>query len=122
MSQADDLQRRCDNFADVSVRFVLGLPQSSVAQRMGGQYQNAATSVAANYRAARHARSRADFVSKLGIVSEEADEAVFWLERFRAAAIMKASESFDALLGEANELARIFSASARTAKRKRESK
>ena len=81
MSQADDLQARTDAFADLSLRFIDGLPNSDKARRLAGQYQDASTSTAANYRAARRARSHAEFTSKIGIVSEEADESVFWLKR-----------------------------------------
>ena len=115
MSQADDLQRRADAFADASVRFVQGLPHTSVAQRIGGQYQDAATSVAANYRAARHGRSPDDFTSKMGITSEEADESVFWLQRLIHANI-SSDVPIEPLLDEARQLAKIFGASYRTAK------
>jgi hypothetical protein len=68
MSKADDLQTRTEAFADLSIQFVQGLPNTPVAQRMGNQYLDAATSVAANYRAARRGRSYAEFTAKLGIV------------------------------------------------------
>lgn len=77
MSKADELQARTDAFADLSIRFVQGLPNTRIAGRLGGQYQDASTSTAANYRAARRARSYAEFTAKMGIVSEEADESVF---------------------------------------------
>jgi four helix bundle protein len=86
---------------------------------MAGQYQDAATSVGANYRAARRAKSRADFVSKMGTVSEEADESVFWLKRMQNASIRSATVTLEPLLAEAEQLARIFGASHRTAKRRR---
>jgi len=53
MSQADELQARADAFADLSLRFVEGLPHTDRARRLAGQYQDASTSTAANYRAAR---------------------------------------------------------------------
>jgi four helix bundle protein len=74
MSEADDLQHRVEAFADLSIRFVEGLPHTMIAQKVGGQYLDASTSVAANYRAARHGRSYEEFTAKLGVVSEEADE------------------------------------------------
>ena len=119
MSQADELQARTDAFADLSIRFVTGLPETQVVRRMAGQYQDCSTSTAANYRAARRARSHADFVAKMGIVSEEADESVFWLKRMQNAQIASATVSIATLLMEAEQLARIFGASHRTAKRRK---
>jgi four helix bundle protein len=81
MDKADDLQARTDAFADLAIRFVQGLPDTTLVRRLAGQFQDASTSVGANYRAARHAKSHADFVSKIRTVSEEADESVFWLNR-----------------------------------------
>jgi four helix bundle protein len=118
MSKADDLQTRTEAFADLSIQFVQGLPNTPVAQRMGNQYLDAATSVAANYRAARRGRSYAEFTAKLGIVLEEADESVFWLKRLKNASIASIV-AMDPLLSEAEELTRIFSASARTARRRK---
>jgi four helix bundle protein len=119
VSQADELQARTDAFADLSLRFVEGLPDTQRARRLAGQYQDWSTSTAANYRAARRARSHADFVSKIGIVSEEADESVFWLKRMLNANILSTTVPLDSLLAEAEQLARIFGASHRTAKRRR---
>jgi len=119
MSQADDLQKRTDAFADWSLRFLSGLPDTQIARRMSGQYQGSSTSTAANYRAARRARSHAEFVAKIGIVSEEADESVFWLKRMQNAKIRSTKEELEPLLKEAEELARIFGASHRTAKRRK---
>ncbi len=82
---------------------------------IGGQVLRAGTSVAANCRAACRARSKAEFIAKIGVVVEEADEAVFWLELLVEAGTVKA-ERLNALLGEANELLAIFAASQRTAR------
>jgi four helix bundle protein len=71
--------------------------------------------VAANYRAVCRARSRAEFISKMGIVLEEADETVFWLEMLVETGVMPEAKLAD-LLNEANELVRVFAASGRTAK------
>jgi four helix bundle protein len=122
MTKADDLQARTEAFADLSIQFVQGLPNTAVAQRIGNQFLEASTSVAANYRAARRGRSYAEFTAKLGIVVEEADESVFWLKRLKNANI-SSTIATEPLLGEAEELCRIFAASARTArgrKRRRE--
>jgi four helix bundle protein len=118
MSDADDLQRRADAYADASVRFVQGLPHTLVAQRLGSQYHDAATSVAANYRAARHGRSHAEFTAKMGLPSEEADESVFWLQRLIQANI-SSDVPIEPLLDEAQQLAKIFGTSYRTAKSRR---
>jgi four helix bundle protein len=75
----------------------------------------AAGSVAANYRAAGLGRSRAEFIAKLGLVREEADEAVYWLEHLRDSGLEK-DPTLPALLSEAMELSWIFSASLRTAR------
>lgn len=73
------------------------------------------TSVGANYRAACRARSKAEFVAKIGIVLEEADETVFWLELLIEGGLMS-EDKLRNLLNEANELASIFVTSLRTAK------
>ena len=118
MSQADELQARTDAFADLSLRFLTGLPDTPIVRRIAGQYQGSSTSTAANYRAARRARSHAEFVAKMGIVSEEADESVFWLTRMLNAKIGSTTVELGALLAEAEQLARIFGASLRTAKKR----
>ncbi len=119
MSKADELQTRTDAFADLSIEFIQGLPESQLARRMAGQFHDASTSTAANYRAARRAKSHADFVSKIGTVSEEADESEFWLKRMLNANIRSSTVRIEPLLAEAEELARIFGASHRTAKRRK---
>ena len=121
MSKAEELQRRAEMFADLSIKFVQGLPDHLIARRLGGQYLDASTSVAANYRAARRGKSHDDFTSKLGTVSEEADECVFWLKRLANARI-KREVPLEPLLDEAEQLAKIFGASARTARSRRRKK
>ena len=76
----NDLKDRTKSFALDTVRLVETLPRSRSAQVMGHQLLRAATSEAANYRSACRARSRKDFIAKMGIVEEEADETGFWLE------------------------------------------
>ena len=87
---------------------------------MGKQLLRSGTSVAANYRAVCRARSRAEFLAKMGIVIEEADETVFWLELLTESEIVRAGQ-MEQLIKEANELLAIFAASAQTARRKHES-
>jgi four helix bundle protein len=77
----------------------------------------AGTSVGANYRAACRARSQADFVSKIGIVEEEADETGYWVELLIESGIMK-KQLLESLLKESNELTAIFTASGHTVKSK----
>jgi len=85
-------------------------------QVLGKQLLRCGTSVAANYRAACRARSKAEFIARIAIVAEEADEAVLWLELLIESGIIK-SEMTVALLKEARELAAILTASRHTAKR-----
>lgn len=101
VSAADDLQARTDAFTDLSIKFVEGLPAVHRVQRLANQFQDATTSVGANYRAARRARSHADFTSKVGVVSEEADESVYWLTRMKNNNIRSATVDMDKLLAEA---------------------
>ncbi len=80
LKKADELRQRTKRFAIRIVTLFRSLPRSPDAQTLGKQLLRSGTSVAANYRAVCRARSKAEFVSKMGIVVEEADEAVFWLE------------------------------------------
>jgi four helix bundle protein len=66
MSKADDLQRLAEAFADLSIKFVRELPDHPIAKRLGTQFLDASTSVAANYRAARRGKSHDDFTAKWG--------------------------------------------------------
>lgn len=91
------------------------LPRTEEARILGRQVLRSGTSVGANYRSACRARSRADFISKVGITIEEADETAYWLELLIDADIVKRARLED-LLVEANELVRIFQASRSTAK------
>ncbi len=78
--QHEELKRRTKAFAIRIVKLYRSLPKSEEARIMGRQILRAGTSVAANYRAVCRARSKAEFISKIGVVVEEADETVFWLE------------------------------------------
>ena len=96
------------------------MPKSTDAQVLGKQLLRSGTSVGANYRAAGRARSKAEFIAKIAVVVEEADETVFWLELLHDGGIVK-PERLQELMGEANELAAIFAAALRTAKNHRQS-
>jgi four helix bundle protein len=86
---------------------------------LGKQLLRCGTSVAANYRAVCRARSRDEFVSKMGVVIEEADESVFWME-FLVDTGMVPKPRLESLLAEGNELVAIFVASRKTAKQNKD--
>jgi four helix bundle protein len=111
----EELRHRTKEFAYRVIRLFRSLPCTTEAQVIGKQLLRAATGVAANYRAAGRARSPAEFVPRIGIVVEEADESQFWLECLSDNRIVRA-ELLTELLKEADELIRIFSASQQTAK------
>ena len=111
----EELRQRTKLFAIRVVRMFRVLPRTPYAQVMGKQVLRSATSMAANYRAAGRARSKAEFVAKLGVVVEESDETVFWLELLVETTIVSKAR-MNGLLTEANELLAIFAASQRTAK------
>jgi four helix bundle protein len=112
MTDQTDLQKRVRDFALASLTFYRRLPKTREAEVPGHQFYKAANSVRSNYRAAKRGRSRAEFISKLGVVVEECDEVVDWLEFMRDGNI-----AYDAkLFGEAQELRNIFARSAATAR------
>src|SRR5262244_1594836 len=113
----DELRNRTKAFALRIVKLYRSLPRSADAQVMGKQLLRSGTSVAANYRAACRARSRAEFVSKPGVVLEEVDESVLWIEMLIDAGIVKKAR-LDQLLSEARQLTAIFTASRQTAKQR----
>jgi four helix bundle protein len=82
---------------------------------MSNQILRSSTSVAANYRAACRARSKAEFIAKIGIVIEEADECAFWLELLHESGFID-QQLFHILYNEANELTAIFTATSKSAK------
>jgi four helix bundle protein len=116
MRRPNDLVPRVRKFALASVRFVEQLPNTLSAQSMARQYVKSSTAVNSNYKAAKRARSTAEFIAKLGVVVEEIDESVEWLEVLRDAEIA----SDPALLDEAQQLRRIFGKSLGTARRNRD--
>ena len=116
-SQSEQLRERTKAFALRIVKLFRSLPRAIEAQVIGKQLLRSGTSVAANYRAACRARSRAEFVAKLGVVVEEVDECVLWIEMLIDAEILKKAR-LDQLLNEARQLTAIFTASRETAKQK----
>ncbi len=77
---AESLKRRTKDVAKEVIGIIDGLPKNSTSEILGKQIIRSAASTAANYRAACRAKSRADFIYKSGIVEEEADETLFWME------------------------------------------
>lgn len=106
----DELQERAQRFAMRIVKLVDALPNRASARVIAQQLVRSGTSVAANYRAARRARSRREFIAKIGVVSEEADETLHWLETVRDAGYF-APRRLESLLKESDELVRIFARS-----------
>jgi four helix bundle protein len=115
LSRQEELRDRTKKFALRIIRLFRHLPRSPEAQVLGKQLLRSGTSVAANYRAAGRARSRAEFCAKIGIVVEEADESVFWLECLLDSGVMPPERLHD-LVAEANALLAIFAASHQTAR------
>ena len=115
LDQARELQERTKKFAIDIVRAFTALPKTDEARVIGRQFLRSGTAVAANYRATCRARSKAEFISKLGVVVEEADETDFWLELLITGKVAT-SRGLSALLNECRELLRIFAKSLATAK------
>ncbi len=113
-----ELKIRSRKFAVYVLNFVDTLPNRRSANIIGNQLGRSASSVAANYRAACRARSDAEFISKIGIVEEEADESTFWLD-ILPDTHNASSDIVAPLLQEARELTAIFTASSKTAKERR---
>jgi len=110
-----ELKIRTRNFAINILNFVDKLPNRRSANIIGNQLGRSGPSVAANYRAACRGRSHAEFTAKIGIVEEEADESVFWLD-ILSDTNNATREEVEPLLTEARELTAIFTASSKTAK------
>jgi four helix bundle protein len=113
----DDLRIRSKRFALAVMDMTDSLPNKPKAWIISKLILRSATSVAANYRAAGRGRSHAEFIAEMGVVVEEADETVFWLELIRESGLLHENQ-LQMLLREANELLRIFSASYQTARSK----
>ncbi|MGA9355536.1 MAG: four helix bundle protein [Terriglobales bacterium] len=115
MKDFERLQGRTKRFALRIIALYRALPRSEEARILGKQLLRSGTSIGANYRAACRARSRAEFVAKLGVVLEEADESAFWLDLMQEAQVFQPEKPQD-IIQEAQELVSIFVASVRTAK------
>jgi four helix bundle protein len=112
------MKERTKDFAKKIILLCRKLPSNREGRLIGNQMFRAGTSVAANYRAACRGRSKAEFVSKLAIVEEEADETMFWLELIKEMNISN-DPLVDDLLKESNELVAIVVSSIRTTNKNR---
>jgi four helix bundle protein len=119
----DDLNARTKRFAVRAVLLARGIDGVPVLRWLAKQFVSAATSVAANQRAARRARSNRELAAKLSIVVEEADEAAFWCDLFKELPIpSQLRPQLDDLADEAHQLLAIFSKGRSTVRRQLESK
>ena|SRR6266550_3610057 len=110
----DELKARTKELALRVIRLVDALPNSVKGRAIANQVMRSSTSVAANYRAACRARSRAEVIAKIGVVEEEADETAFWLELIIDSKICSKTH-IEPLLKEAGELVAIMAASRKSA-------
>jgi four helix bundle protein len=113
-----DLLDRTKLFALRVIKLVNALPNTSAGRTIGNQLIRSGTSVAANYRASCRGRSKAEFIAKLGIVEEEADESCLWMELIIESNLME-ENLVKELLNEGRELTKIFAKSRITAKSNR---
>ena len=118
MRNEPDLKKRTKAFALRILKLVDALPKTTAGRTLASQIVRSGTSVAANYRAACRARSTADFIAKMGIVEEEADETLFWLELLEESGLVPAAK-LTAIKREVDELIAITVASIKTARRNR---
>ena len=116
-----DLRQRTKAFAVRVVKLVDALPNTRAAGVMGHQLLRCATSVGANYRAACRGRSQAEFVAKLGIVEEEADESIYWFELLIETGSMPEDRLRD-LIREANEITAMIVSSIKTSRANKSSR
>jgi four helix bundle protein len=111
----DELKQRTKQFGLRVIKLVETLPNTSTAHTIGHQLLRSGISVGANYRAACRGKSKADFIAKVGISLEEADESLYWLELLLEAGLFSAERLKD-LMKEADELVAIFTATIKTAR------
>jgi len=114
----EELKKRTKIFAISIIQFTESLPKGRTADVIARQLLRSGTSVGANYRSACRAKSPADFISKMGIVEEEADESIYWMELLIEAKIIEERE-LEYLIKEANEILSIAVASIKTARKNR---
>jgi len=113
------LKERTKRFALDIIKLVEKLPKGRTVDILGRQLLAAGTSVGANYRAACRARSSPDFISKMGIVEEEADESIYWMELLIDCGLIR-KDDISHLLNEANQILAMTVSSIRTVRRKKQ--
>jgi four helix bundle protein len=111
-----ELLARTKAFGLRVLKLVDHLPRTTSGRAIGNQLVRSGTAIGANYRAACRSRSRAEFAAKLGVVAEEADETIYWLELIRDGDLLPSIKVTD-LLREGDELTAIFTAGRRTSSR-----
>ena len=115
------MKKRTKTFGLRVIRLFRALPKSGEGSVIGYQLLRSATSVGANYRAVCRSRSGPDFIAKLGVVIEEADESLYWLEMLEESEVISKTR-LEPLLKEGNELTAIFVAARETARKNQNSK
>ena len=115
------MKKRTKEFAKNIIKLCRKLPDNREGKLIGNQIFRSGTSVAANYRAACRARSRAEFISKLAIVEEEADETLFWLELIKEMEILD-NTLLDSLMKENDEIIAIIVSSIKTSRKRKETR
>ena len=111
-----DLKERTKSFALKIIKLVETLPKGRTADILGRQLLRAGTSVGANYRAACRAKSTADFISKMGVVEEETDETIYWMELLIESGLISKNDLIH-LLDEANQILAITVSSIKTSRK-----
>ena len=112
----EQMKKRTKDFAKEIIELCRKLPKNREGNLIGNQIFRSGTSVAANYRSACRAKSKPDFIAKLAIVEEEADETQFWLELIKEMQILQTS-NLNHLLVEVNEVIAIIVSSIKTARK-----
>lgn len=113
----EELKARTKRFALRVMSLVEALPKTASGRAIGNQLVRSGPGVGANYRACCRGRSRKEFIAKIGVVEEEADESAFWMELIIEGGLLPAAKA-KSLLKEANELVAIMAASRISAARK----
>ena len=114
----EELKNRTKTFALNIFKFLMSIEKNKAVDVISFQLFKSSSSVAANYRAVCRGKSTADFLNKLKVVDEEADESLFWLEFIQGLELECDKSELEKLIKEANELVSIFSAGIKTIKEK----
>jgi len=113
---SNQLKERTKEFAKSIIKIIHHLPNDRIGWTITDQIVRSSTSVAANYRAVCRAKSDKDFIHKMGIVIEEADETQFWLEMIDELNLIQVNSEVKSLIDEADELVSIFVSNIKTVK------